>query len=314
MSNSHKQPNDRLELFGVVVGLTIQSLVSLPIIASIGGWRNEPLSTDAMIYGVAGGLILGTGGSILWRKANLITSNLGINVIVYATPALALGLLFAFSQVGDIDVLLLTVGVGAIIAANVGMYIEMRDQSQDSAESDGQAREPLDLDALIAGESDTVEFKATLRTHEETDKRDRTGALEFASLKTMAAFMNTEGGTLIIGINDKTMKPVADNKGRPIGILKKDGFPNEDRMKLHVRDIVDRSMGAIAMTRIHPEFLEFPPESKIKILALRCDKATRQTYVDGKFFIRTGNSTTELPAEKAMEYIRDRFPRLRGYA
>lgn len=79
-------------------------------------------------------------------------------------------------------------------------------------------------------------------------------------------------------------------------------------MRLHVRDIVNRSMGAIAMTRIHTEVLEYPPESKIKILALRCDKATRQTYVDGKFFIRTGNSTTELPAEKAMEYIRDRFP------
>lgn len=47
-----------------------------------------------------------------------------------------------------------------------------------------------------------------------------------------------------------------------------------------MRNTVTRSMGAIAMTRIHMEFRDYPPESKIKILALRCDNATWETYVD----------------------------------
>ena len=305
LSRNHERRN-RLELFGVIIGLAIHSLPSLFFVASAGFARNEPISSNVMIYGVAGGLLLQAFGGILWRRANLIASNLEINVLGYFTPALALGWLFAFSQVGDIGIGYLLIGVAIIIAANLGMYIETR-ESQKSAEADAQAqvRESLDLDALIAGESETVEFKSTLRTHEDTDKRDRTGALEFASLKTMAAFLNTEGGTLIIGINDKSRKPVADNKGRPIGILRKDGFPDEDRMKLHVRNIVTRSMGAIAMTRIHMEFHDY---QESKILELRCDKATRATYVDGRLFIRTGPATTELFAEKALEYIRDWFP------
>ena len=128
-SDNREQGKDRLELFSTVVGLAICSLTSLPFIASIGFMRNEPISSDALIYGAAGGLFLGTGGAILWRMANLISTNLEINVMNYLIPALALGWLFAFSQVGDVSVGYLLFGVGVIIAANIGMYLETRGQS-----------------------------------------------------------------------------------------------------------------------------------------------------------------------------------------
>ena len=144
LSRRHDEPRDRLELFGVVAGTIIQTSVSLPAIASIGVWRNEPLSADAMIYGALGGSLLGAGGSVLWRKANLIASDLGINAVGYFTPALALGWLFAFSQVGEIGVGYLLFGVAAIIVANLGMYIETRGESQESAEASAQTANRID--------------------------------------------------------------------------------------------------------------------------------------------------------------------------
>ena len=260
--------------------------------------RNEPITSDALIYGVIGGLILQSSGVVLWRMANLIASNLGINVMNYLTPALALGWLFAFSQVGDISVGYLTIGIAVIIAANIGMYLETRGQRQESA--DAQAREPIDIDALIAGgESDTVEFKSTLRFNLHRKKLDK--EMELEALKTVAAFLNSRvGGTLIIGVADD---------GEPVGI-RRDNFRNEDAMGLYLRNIVTRSMGTVAMTRVHPEFLDYRGS---RVLALVCDPSTQPVYVnDGKFYVRTGLATTELSARDAVEYINEYFPRRGG--
>ena len=60
---------------------------------------------------------------------------------------------------------------------------------------------PVDLIDLIRdGESDVVEFKSTLRTNLHTSKPDK--AIEYTVLKTLAGFLNTNGGTLVIGISD----------------------------------------------------------------------------------------------------------------
>ena len=283
------------------MGLVIHELVSLPFIASAGFMRNEPISLDALIYGVIGGLILQSSSVVLWRMANLISSRLEINVMGYLTPALALGWLFAFSQVGDISVGYLLIGVAVIIAANIGMYLETRGQSQES--DNVQAREPIDIDALIAGgETETVEFKSTLRFNLHTKELDK--AMESEALKTVGAFLNSRvGGTLIIGIADDW---------EPVGI-RRDNFRNQDAMGLYLRNIVTRSMGTVAMTRVHPEFIEY---RESVVLAVRCDPSAQPVYVDdGKssdFYVRTGPGTTKLSTQETVEYINENFPRRGG--
>ena len=77
----------------------------------------------------------------------------------------------------------------------------------------------LDLRAVIdQGESDVVEFKSTLRMNLHTRAADK--RMEQAVLKTVAGFLNTNGGTLIVGVSDA---------GTPIGI-DADKFPNEDKI------------------------------------------------------------------------------------
>ena len=60
----------------------------------------------------------------LWRKANLITHNLGINAIVYLIPILSLTWLFAFSQTSVERWDYLIIGAAAIITANLLINFE----------------------------------------------------------------------------------------------------------------------------------------------------------------------------------------------
>src|SRR5262249_42766050 len=55
-------------------------------------------------------------------------------------------------------------------------------------------------DLVKLGESAVLEFKSTLQW--DVVKKEVNKALRKSSLKTIAAFMNTEGGTLLIGVED----------------------------------------------------------------------------------------------------------------
>lgn len=78
-------------------------------------------------------------------------------------------------------------------------------------------------------------------------------------------------------------------------------------MGLYLRNIVTRNMGTVAMTRVHPEFLEYRGSV---VLAVRCDPSTQPVYVnDGKFYVRTGLATTKLSTQETVEYINENFPR-----
>lgn len=61
---------------------------------------------------------------IAWRKSNLITTNLGINALVYLVPVLSLAWLFGLSQVGPISVGYLIVGASVIVVANLLVNLE----------------------------------------------------------------------------------------------------------------------------------------------------------------------------------------------
>ena len=79
-----------------------------------------------------------------------------------------------------------------------------------------------DLKRLVAqGESERVEFKSTLRWNLHTNKPDK--RIENACLKTVAAYLNSGGGILFVGVDDN---------GNPLG-LDQDRFANEDKLLLH---------------------------------------------------------------------------------
>ena len=149
---------------------------------------------------------------------------------------------------------------------------------------------------VINGESEAVELKSTMRTNLHTGTKDP--RMELAVLKTLAGFLNTNGGTLIVGVSDD---------GSPIGI-ETDGFPNEDKMGLHLVNIVKSRMGIQAMTSLHAHFDD---HDDCRVMVVKCRRAPSPVFVkDGeteRFYIRTGPSTTELSASQTQEYVKRKF-------
>jgi hypothetical protein len=88
-----------------------------------------------------------------------------------------------------------------------------------------KAREMTISEIIVSGESSVVEFKSSLRMNLHTKNADQ--KIEHAVLKTLAAFLNTRGGTLVIGVDDN---------GTPLG-LEDDGFQSEDKMDQHLANL-----------------------------------------------------------------------------
>ena len=159
------------------------------------------------------------------------------------------------------------------------------------------AKTEFDLTSvLVNGESEAVEFKSTLRTNLHTGNKDP--RMELSVLKTIAGFLNTNGGMLLIGISDD---------GSPVGI-QTDGFANEDKMSLHLVNIIKSRLGVQAMTSIHAHFDD---HDDYRVMLVRCRRSPIPIFLkDGdieRFYIRTGPSTTELSASQTQEYIKQRF-------
>jgi len=152
------------------------------------------------------------------------------------------------------------------------------------------------LELIRKGENHSVEFKSTLRWNLFTNKKDK--AIEKAALKTMAAFMNSNGGMLIIGVTDE---------GSILG-LDTDQFASRDKLLLHLTGIIKERIGSI-----HLKYLQFSIEkiANREILRIDCLPAAAPAYLrDGNsehLFIRSGPSTTDLQISKVYDYIAARF-------
>lgn len=162
---------------------------------------------------------------------------------------------------------------------------------------------PLPYLKLIAsGESQTLEFKSTLRTNLHTKKADP--IIELAVIKTIAAFLNSGGGTLLVGVNDE-----GDLLGTAL-----DSFTNSDKFQLHFWNLIRDSIGN--------EFLEFVTAKlvtvkEVSIFSVSCKPSKRPVFVRWKFpgdsrhqelfFVRAGPQTEQLGTRQAVSYISDHF-------
>jgi serine/threonine-protein kinase RsbW len=171
------------------------------------------------------------------------------------------------------------------------------DFSQQLAKYISQCRikEPLRM-LIDSGESDKLEFKSTLRWNLKENKKDN--RMGFAVLKTVAAFLNTEGGTLLVGVQDD---------GCLLGIEIED-FANEDKYLLHFSHLIQHNIGLENSKAVTYNLVEL--EGK-KILKIDCEPATKPIYlrIEGQeeFLIRSGPASKKLSISEAVSYISERF-------
>jgi type I restriction enzyme R subunit len=155
------------------------------------------------------------------------------------------------------------------------------------------------------GESKTLEFKSTLRWNL-TDDRQDDKAVTHAVLKTVAAFLNTEGGDLLIGVADD---------GSIVGI-ERDQLESDDKFMRHLAQVVRNGLGDRAGTCIDPNTQIVQGKT---VCVVSCQRSPEPVFLkwkqmesapDGDFFVRSGPGTVKLSQDSADKYIRTRFPGL----
>lgn len=149
---------------------------------------------------------------------------------------------------------------------------------------------------IESGESDYVEFKSTLRYNLFTKKNDR--EIEHATLKTIAAFMNASGGTLLIGVDDHK---------KLLG-LKADNFLDHDKLLLFLTRLIQDRIGMQQTAFVRAAVEELNGSELVRI---DVKPSTLPAYVknskDEYFYVRSGPSTSQLKVSDIYEYINSRF-------
>ena len=156
---------------------------------------------------------------------------------------------------------------------------------------------PEEVFSLIKkGEDEKLEFKSTLRINLHTGEHDK--KVENASLKTIAAFLNSEGGVLLIGVADD----------REILGIEKDGFENNDKFNRHFTNLIKERIGNEYLPYMNFEMVQI--ENK-NVLKAECSRSNKPVFLkcDGneEFYIRVGASTIQIAGSKIIDYVKNKF-------
>jgi hypothetical protein len=146
------------------------------------------------------------------------------------------------------------------------------------------------------GESKKVEFKETVCL--DVKKGTKQSYIELGILKTICAFLNSDGGTLLVGVTDNKVLLGLD---REIELF----FHDHDGLLLHIRNLIHNRLGAKFYSHISQRICEINRKS---FLIIECSPAKFEAYVDDKdFYVRTNPATDKLEGPQLVQYVRTRF-------
>jgi hypothetical protein len=155
---------------------------------------------------------------------------------------------------------------------------------------------------IQAHESSEVELKSTARTNLHTANKDE--AMETAVGRTIAAFANGHGGTLIIGVADDGTICGAEIDYQWVKNKNADGF------LLWLTDYVKTQLGPVLASHFRARRIEIDEHD---VWRVDVPEASAPTFLSAKsgpdrFYVRMNNATHELSGEKMLAYQADRWP------
>jgi hypothetical protein len=167
--------------------------------------------------------------------------------------------------------------------------------------------DPSPLERLIgAGEGEKVEFKQTLRwdlRQQAINKKLEESVL----VRTVAAFANGSGGSLIIGVaDDGTVTGIDQDIACTGGSL--------DRFELHLTNLLNTHFPtSFWANRVK---VSFPCIGDVRICRIDVERSRAPLYVKvgdkngvvaERLFVRSGNSSHEMPASQIAIYVKEHF-------
>jgi len=181
-----------------------------------------------------------------------------------------------------------------------------------------EIRHATNIDALIAaGESEQIEFKSSLhhpygppspdlqRLPPQQAEKEVKKILHKAVTKTIAAFLNTNGGTLLVGVDDS---------GGVLGIEPDFGYLSQgkqhaDGWMLSLREAIINALEREVWSAIHASLVRHEGQT---VAVVHCPPRASGTWhrEDGaeRFYIRASNATEELTGRNLVRYTREHWP------
>lgn len=158
-------------------------------------------------------------------------------------------------------------------------------------------------DILARGEGEEVEFKSSARWDYKQGKH--TIALEAQVTRTLAAFLNSRGGILVIGVDDR---------GKVLG-LERDyttlgNRPNRDGYQQFLVSLISSTVGKPVFQNLA---ISFEEGNGGDVCLIAAKPSLTPVYVREKegsqtmFYVRTGNATQALGIKEALEYIKEHW-------
>ncbi|MGD9054975.1 MAG: response regulator [Desulfobacterales bacterium] len=182
----------------------------------------------------------------------------------------------------------------AVLAQNQQLASQLENTLRSGPTDLGAYRQKI-KSLISGGESDRLEFKSTLRWNLKTNRSEK--GIEKAWLKSVVAFLNTDGGVLLVGVADD---------GDILGI-EADQFDNQDKYLLHVNNCLQQHIGLE-----HSGFIRFqliPVEEK-QVLLIECQPSPSAAFLkigkDEDFFVRVGPGSRRLSTSEVLSYMAKR--------
>jgi hypothetical protein len=150
---------------------------------------------------------------------------------------------------------------------------------------------------VLMGESPTLEFKSSLRWDFREGQVNK--ALQKVIAKTAAGLMNSDGGTLLIGVADDGSVVGIENDLNSLSKGDLDGF--------------EQTLRQVLSDNIGPEFSHLVKSAyervdSATVAVVKVDPSPKPVFAKGtngtEFFVRVGNTTRPLDLEASHDYIR----------
>ena len=260
------------------------------------------METALLIFGILiGGFILGSIARFIvpGHQPFSLAETTIIGMVGAALGAIATNLVFGAASVSDIGPESILGGIiGSVLVLAVATWLgdHLGWRRSDSPPSSI-------ADVIEAGESDSVEFKSTARWNMHTGSKD--DRMELAIARTVAGFLNGEGGLLVIGVDDDGV-PVG--LGWDLALMK---APDHDRYQLWLTDHLERTLGKPSLAFVTVSFEQYRSEV---VVVVRIDPSDRPVFLNERkggrtadFYVRMGNSTRKLLTDEFADYQQSRW-------
>lgn len=162
-------------------------------------------------------------------------------------------------------------------------------------------------DTIGQEESETLEFKSTLSWDINLEKKS--SEIERAVAKTIAAFMNVKGGTLIVGVDSKHNVLGLERDFVAMRDPRRPYNSDQDAFGLKLGGVIKKFLGKNALVYYH---VYWHDKQGKKVATIKIDRGPGPTWLKGEngkeFYMRSGNESEILDSEETAKYIKQHWP------